>query len=404
MRLHRGPRLPLVLGLLMAACQGGGGGGGAGGGGPQGPGADYRPCGDQAVWYHVTPFGNTPEDILAIEPLGHVIAPGHTWPSDHLYLTPRTPASPQPVRAPGDIRVWQVDVLTHQHANGPRYTDYSLRFSPCRELQGFFHHVHALVHPALLAAVAGGRGDCTEMTFENGEYQSYCRNDTAIDVLGGEMLGTASGPGVQANIDFGAYDTRTPTLGFANPHRVSESVDQARFDYLHVVCPLDAFEPDTRAALTARLGGISSTQSGLGLTPRTLGPLCGTTMQDLPGTAQGIWALEGQGGIADVSRHLALVHDNFDPTRGVLASGGGPVGIRQSRFVPAADGVVNRDFSAVVWKGDGSDAVHCYDLVGATSQGSVMLQLTSATSLQAEYRPAGCTAPAQFVAPATYRR
>jgi hypothetical protein len=218
------------------------------------------------------------------------------------------------------------------------------------------------------------------------------------------VLGSAGGPGVQANIDFGAYDTRT-TLAFANPGRVSEDVAHPRFDYLHVTCPLDAFDPDTGAALAARLGGITSVQNMLTLAPRTVAPACGTIMQDVPGTAQGIWALEGKAGISDVDRHLTLVHDNFDPARAVLASGGGPLGIHESRFVPRPGGVVDRDFAAVVWRGDGSDAVHCYDLVGGpATTGSVIVQMIAADGLQAEYRTTPCGASAAFTTPVIYRR
>jgi hypothetical protein len=406
----RSARMAVWVGVsasLVAGCHGDGGDSG----GPEGPGRDFRPCGDQAVWYHSTPLGVSPSDILAIEPLGHVIAPGHTWPADHVYLTPRRPGdgTSLPVRAMGAMRVWQIDVNTHQYVTGPRYTDFSIRFSPCREIEGFFHHVQALVHPALLAALAADEAAvCHETTFDNGEFQGSCKHRMAVDLTEGEVLGMAGGPGVQGNIDFGAYDTRT-SLAFANPARVSEDVAHPRFDYLRVVCPLDAFDPVTREALSSRLGALSSVQNTVALAPRTAEPACGTIMQDVPGTAQGIWALDGQAGIADVGRHLALVHDNFDPRRAVLASGGGPLGIHETRFLPRPDGLVDRDFAAVVWGGprgaDGAETIYCYDLVsGPNHAGSLILQMTAADSLRAESRTAGCTAPLAFTAPVIYRR
>jgi hypothetical protein len=408
-----GDRKSLPAAMLLTVALAGACGGGAADekGGPAGPGADFPSCGAEPVWYHTTPFGQTEADILAIEPLGHIIAPGHTWPSDHLYLTPVAGvAAPLPVRAPGPVRVWQIDVLTHQYVNSPRFTDYTIRFSPCRELQGYYHHVKTLVHPALLAALAAAdkKQACSESTFENGEYQGYCKHSVRVDIAEGEVLATATGPGFQNNIDFGAYDMRAPLQGFANPARISSGNGQASFDYLHVACPLDAFAPTLRAALTAKLGGLGSSTSGTtGLVPRTAAPTCGTIMQDLPGTAQGIWARDGQGGIADSGQHLALVHDNFDPGRAVLASGGGPLGIRQSAFVPRPAGVVNRDFAAVGFQGGGADLIYCYEVVAsgaAPGGGSVLLQMTSASSLQAEYRAGDCTAPAVFAAPVTYRR
>jgi hypothetical protein len=379
-------RLSLAL-LALAGCGDHGGGGLA----PEGPG-DYRSCGGTAVWYGTAPI--PPADLVNIEPLGHVIAPGHTWPSDHVYLNLRPGGPETPVRAPGSARVWQLAVNTHRYVGGELYTDYTLRFSPCRELEGYFHHVKRLSHAALLALAAGPFDRCDEHSADNGEYQKSCTRHVGVDVAEGDVLGVVGGGPPSVNIDFGAYDTRIAPLGFANPARVSESPAMPRWDYLRVVCPLDAFAPAPRGSLEALLGAWTGT-----LQPRRAEPRCGTVMQDVPGTAQGIWASAGFAGPWDNAHQLALVRDNFDPARLILATGGGPLGIHERRFAPRDAGLVDRDFADVRFVA-GNHPVHCYDVpsTGASPGGRLLVALEAATILRAEVQAGGCAGDLSFTA------
>ncbi len=345
--------------------------------GPHGPGAGFRPCGSTEVWYHTSPLGSSADDIASIEPLGHIFVPGHTWPSDHIYINLPPSATSLPVRAPGAVRVWELSELTHRYVGGPLYTDYTLRFSPCAELEGYFHHVRKLVNPELVALASAPFENCSEFTAENGEYQKYCSRQIKVDVPEGEILGEVGGP-LSMTFDFGAYDTRIPPLAFVNPRRFSES-DRPSWDYLRTVCPLDAFESTLRSALSKKIS-------------RTAAPVCGTIMQDLAGTAQGSWASAGYKSPSDISNQLALVHDNFDPTFAVLATGGGPVGIHYLRFKPKSDGLVDRDFLSVIYK-VGDNPIYCYNLPPGNDQGGrVILQMTSATALKAELQQGQCSA------------
>ena len=64
---------------------------------------------------------------------------------------------------------------------------------------------------------------------------------------------------------------------------------------------------------------------------------------------------------------------------------------------------MDRDFAAVVFRDDGDNPIYCHALAFSATSGSVLLQMLSARSLRAEYRPASCTEPVLFVAPVTYQ-
>ena len=240
--------------------------------------------------------------------------------------------------------------------------------------------MRTLVNPELVALASAPFENCTEFTTENGEYQKYCSRKVSIDVQEGEILGEVGGP-LSTTFDFGAYDTRVPPLKFINPRRFSEN-ERPSWDYLHTVCPLDAFDITLRDALTQKIS-------------RTAVPVCGSIMQDIDGTAQGIWAGDGYKDQSDISKQLALVHDNNGPTFAVLATGGGPIGIRYLRFMPEPEGFIDRDFSEVVYRRKGVNSVYCYDLPPAVDPGGrILIQMTSATSLKAEFQPNRCFASA----------
>jgi hypothetical protein len=153
------------------------------------------------------------------------------------------------------------------------------------------------------------------------------------------------------------------------------------------ICPVDYFEAATRSGLEARLGRSD------GKEPRTAEPRCGTVMQDLPGTAQGIWYLAGTVDEGPEDPHLALVHDNVDPTVATFSVGTSIPGLasRVYPFRPKTSGLVNRDFGAIAADG----RVYCFHSTagipnwrssgGSLARGSIVLvALTSATTLRIE--------------------
>jgi hypothetical protein len=213
-----------------------------------------------------------------------------------------------------------------------------------------------------------------------------------LPVSGGDLLGTGG------LVDFGPIeDTRFQMTGFINP---------SRHDLNRGFCPVNYFVPSLKAAYTAILG----VNNGSTFIPRTLPPLCGTVVQDIPGTVQGDWYYPGAPNIPE-NPQLALIHHSLDPSTGTFSVGTSVPGFGGSHdFIPktAADGTrINYDFGLVT-----DNQIYCYDTLridfnwgagGADPQLTgriVLLQMTDANldQLKIELRNtgAGCAAAAPW--------
>ncbi len=204
-----------------------------------------------------------------------------------------------------------------------------------------------------------------------------------IEVQAGELIGTAGDDGNLA-LDFGIRDSRITPLEYANPSRLFSN--QSGFDQFHLACAIDYYPPDKRDQLLARLGDY------FGERPRTIEPICGEVEQDEPGTAQGKWYRAGTAvELSPEDPHLALVHDNVDPSRGVFSVGTSVPGLGPNAwfFAPQPSGGVNRDFSQVTADG----TIYCYEPVGRSGRPPssplvILLQMTSDITLRIEKRDA----------------
>jgi hypothetical protein len=327
--------------------------------------------------------------LSGIVPLGNLLPGAHTFPTDHLYVYVATGGGPRPVYpllAPG--RGWITAVGSTQKTGQPA-PDYQLTFAPCAEVELTFAHVVSLA-PSLASALSSescSRYDTGGLTV------TQCWANVAVAVSAGDTLGSASG------FDLGAYDSRD-TGPVANPARYP-SYDHRR----HTVCPLDYFDPSDAASYAAHLGAFD------GSVQRTIAPLCGTIFQDAAGTAQGVWYKPGAPPIPE-DPHLALVHDNVNPTLGVFSSGTSVAGIvdRTYPFTPTSSGLVNRDFDQVTADGN----LYCYDgfpTGGGPGLGIVLLSMPDATTLRIEHQDGGTSGdcgnggqPRAFAAPTTFVR
>jgi hypothetical protein len=291
-------------------------------------------------------------------PLGNLNPPGHTFPTDHVYLYAVAGAPPSAVVAPG--HGWIVGVQTHDSPTPlPAYSDYTLTLAPCDAVRLVFMHVSRL--DSSLAARVGTGGHCSEYD-TGGRHYRNCDQQTGIEVAAGEALGEADG-----TLDFGAQDTRAPALTWVTPGRI-------RDEQRHVVCPLDLFDHAVRGSLYARLGSYD------GARLRTVEPRCGELAQDLAGTAQGLWYRRGAPDSPE-DPHLALVHDNVDPSVPVFSVGTSLLGLGSGvfTFTPASAGLVNRDFGDVV-----PGSTYCWDLSNFYDRfalGRLLVDFTSVGSI-----------------------
>jgi hypothetical protein len=328
-----------------------------------------------------TPYTVSPIELATtfyLEPLGHMAGVGgHLFPTDHIYFyvpkaTATTPTTN--IYAPGDMTIYQVASSEYLNAV-PRFTDYTIRFSPCQGLTGFYYHVGAL--SADLQAKIGSINQSCFMYPDNSIY--YCNASVAIKVNAGDLLGTITGRVGHSftTLDLGSYDRNQPALSFISPARHYQ-------DELYTRCPLEPFQEPLKSLLSVRLGKYD------GSVFRTIPPVCGEIMQDLPGTAQGLWYVPGtpQSTVQDISPHLALVHDNVVPTTGVFSVGNsmsasGLTGT-QYFFQPTATGVVNLDFNLVT----SNSTVYCYENFQNLFNSIILLQLPTSTTLKIEKQTA----------------
>ncbi|MEK6542984.1 MAG: hypothetical protein AABZ44_00905, partial [Elusimicrobiota bacterium] len=148
-------------------------------------------------------------DFLGIAPLGNLNPTGHTLPTKHLYFC-GVAGSTATIYFPADARL----TLIAQSENLTlSTTDYSLNFSPCKELGAYFLHVLTLDNG--WASQIGSFSGCSTYT-TGGQTYRYCSKNVSIDVSAGQVVGTAK---FQACWDFGVRDSRIASLGFVNPAR-----------------------------------------------------------------------------------------------------------------------------------------------------------------------------------------
>lgn len=348
-------------------------------------------------------------DLLGIVPLGNMAPPQHTFPTQHLYFFIRragpdptdfnSPPAIVPVFAPG--RIWLTSVATSEHLSAsPPFTDYSFSFQPCRQFQAYFIHVQSLTDSLLEEIGAFDVGRCNSYS-TGGESFRRCEKRVAIEMQAGEQIGTTGRTGQNA-LDFGAYDGRVAPLEYANPSRHRSAPDG--FDQLHVVYAIDYYRPDVGDELRSRLGVHSQGR------PRTVQPVCGEVEQDRPGTAQGKWYRLGVAESFPEDPHLALVHDNVDPTIGAFSIGASFPGLGSGvyHFTPQDSGRVNLDFGGV--SADGGR--YCYDALSVrggpvTPPRTIILELTTDESLRIEAQDAAAcgSGPWTFLSdPAEFER
>jgi hypothetical protein len=331
------------------------------------------------------------EDIISLIPLGNLNPPSHTFPTDHIYISMRRSDINDPASTPAEVELfapgnaWITSVVVFEHlSSDPPFTDYAIRFSPCHQFEAYFMHVSSL-SPELLDRIGPPQEANCRQYSTGGSLYNYCEHrGLRIEIEEGEVIGSAGGRAWPNALDMGAIDARLPPLAYANPERLDSN--PSGLDFYHVACPVDYFAEDVRSQMMAMFGDW---EGGI---RRTIEPVCGEVMQDIPGTAQGKWYLRGTIESFPEDPHLALVHDNKVPTRAVFSVGTSVPGLDSStyRFDPNFEGSFNLDFSQVT----PGEMIYCYSGF-VTRSGSpdtraghrLLLQLTSESILRIEAQP-----------------
>ena len=316
------------------------------------------------------------DELREITPLGNLGPPGHTLPTEHMYLhisAGGTTSRTIPLRAPGEIYITDVVLNPSGEPSG----ESTIRFALCRDVFGYFNHVKIL-SDELSSVIADI--ECEAWTVNPG---NVCAKRLLYKVSPGTVLGEVGH--LQGNFDFGVFDYRT-RLDYVNLWRYGDPDANGLYRprSLYIVCPLDLYDSDTRSALYDKVA-------------RSAEPVCGTVMQDIPGTLQGNWFQTEAGADTEWNALLAFVYDNHDPSKAVISIGGVFTDPSKWEFTPDDSGLTNRKFSDVTPDGN----IYCYD-EGQT--GRILVQLASETELQIEHQKGSCSPDLQFNDPTTYWR
>jgi hypothetical protein len=307
--------------------------------------------------------------ITGITPLGNLNPPGHTFPTPHMYFNIIKRNEQINLYSPGNITITQISSYEY-----PKYTEYSIYLSSCKELSFYFYHVSSLSKK--LKDQLKEPEHCEEYG-EDENKNKHCYYDVNIEVKAGELLGTTGSDKEQSSLDFGARDERLD-LEYNNKRR---SLPE------NVACPLDYFKPNLKQKLYDK-------------TERTIEPICGTVYYNIPNTAQGTWFLENSKDSFTEEPHLALVPHNHNPEDFIISLGKSlPDTESQAYFIEPKPGLSNTAFNKIK-----PGTIHCYE---TTYENLVfIIQLMNSNTLQIEkLNKKHCSkGPWKFTNPTTFER
>ena len=364
--------------------------------------APEAPCVDRPL----TALPIARANLAGTVPLGHINVPEHTIPTDHVYLLLpgySDGASPSvPLSSPGDLKLFRVTRTRYDVVGDTEsYSDWGLVFSVCdgRELR--FGHV-STVSDEIVEATTGATERCNSYGYDARQFE-YCsfelydtweRLDVRVIFEEGDPICTLGGlttPNTQ--LDVWAYDYNLGPMAFIN-------LDRQPSDAQHAVCGFDWFVEDLRLLMY----GMRQELSGR-VADAAIG--CGTIVQDLPGTAKGIWytVQEVQGDWMD---NLALVDDNTRSDHQLIAVASTLTDASDWIFKKTTSGRINLDFAKV----EAGSGIYCYHEFTADSRTNrsasainrLLVDVSSSEVLTIELQSGSCTGNDAFSSPTKYQR
>jgi hypothetical protein len=310
------------------------------------------------------------KNISSIIPLGALSPPSHVFPTDHIYFVlPRSDGADRPhivsVYSPGDLIITSIRATEHVNAGITDFV-FFLKSRKRSEVSVMFIHISSL-NDDLFGDISNYRNWAVNAEYSTGDeiYRTWSRS-CEIEVSAGDIIGTAGGNPGQWALDLGVYDEKFLPDQVANIDRWSD------VRYLHSVCPLDYYvEGTVRESLFSLVQGKE--ESGIQM-------MCGSILQDIRGTAQGCWFLEGVDETYPEDPHLALVSSNIDPNQLVLSVGRSIKGLdsRRYEFYPTDLGLINRDFKDITSDGN----IYGFEIIGF--DGIILLKMHESSTLWIE--------------------
>jgi hypothetical protein len=289
-----------------------------------------------------TQFDNEMFDIEEIEtiiPLGNFNPPGHTFPTEHMYVKFNETSSMR-VYAPGNMKVTYLGSKEYSGEGTEGYTDYDITMQFCDDIS--MHLMHMQLDSELLSKSSDENKWCRSYETHNSKIK-MCQYDTEFWIDAGTLLGT-SGNTQHNNLvfDIGVKDNRV----------TNEFIDkEVNAHFLNSVCPFEYFSDEIRQEMEAKAGGWGDNLENI-IEP------CGEIMFDIHGTAQGSWVKEGTVRNSDTlydEHGLGLFYDNIFQDELIISSSS--EGGYSYRFQPSDEGLVNRSFSSIIVDGN----IYCYE-------------------------------------------
>jgi len=374
--------------------------------------SNVKPCSAQSA---LTKYFISAKEYDHIVPLGSVSPPNHSIPNERIYFILKKIAGgsslPARIKSPGDITLNMIRSNTFMKDGKTVYSDYSMDITPCEGKSLYFGHFSALDNSIQdLVGTKGGWDKCFDQPLREGSFFHRCNKVMNYALGTDDNLGTAGGKDAPISVfALGSYDLNTKPLPYVNPARY-------RDDQLHIICPLDLFVPAVKSTYEAKLGSNKK--------QRTVQPLCGKTMQDSAASLQGNW-FYGTDFRPDVPENwpkgLSFIHDNVDPSTGVIVAGGFVSDALTMNIAPKHAGTLNRDFNEVTADGkiycfegaahktparnDAALVLENFDEEAGNGEAAHFLtQLTDENTLKIEFQKGDCGKDFNFREPKTYVR
>ncbi|MFC2034672.1 hypothetical protein ACFLUJ_00910 [Chloroflexota bacterium] len=274
------------------------------------------------------------ENIVSIVVLGNLNPPGHVFPTDHIYFYISRQEKINLTKeivlySPGTLNVTKVNAIEHLQAG---ITDYSIELQKGESLHIRLGHVSSLAEDVFGDTTSFQTWEMTNEYSTGDETYRWWSKEHNITLEAGQVIGKVGGNPNQWALDLFLYDLEKTQQNIANPERWTKSW------YLHGVDPLSYYEDNP---VFEQLLELVDREMSVGERPPY-----GSVLQDIPGTAQGCWFLEGVNETYPEDPHFALVHDNIRPKFAIISVGNSIRNLQAEtyNFIPQESGLLNRDF------------------------------------------------------------
>jgi len=339
------------------------------------------------------------DELAGLTPLGNLNPPQHTFPVDHIYFAsyPKNGSDQRvAVYAPGEITITGITEISARDDSGNLLKrTYATDYVVCPGVVIAVAGYNSLV-PGLLNSLVNTNASCKE-AFKHNTYETQCSYAVKYLMRAGEQIGWVRNEDFDDNIEIWAMDHN------AEPRADVDFGWYGSPTFAWAFCFFDLYNGSLKEGYDAKFSRYDKHTDTF--IPRTVEPVCGQIVQDVPGTVQGDWFYGPKENGQDYTNNLALVHDNLDPGIAVVSVGGIVSKDGKMMFFPRHAGFINREFSEIMADG----GTYCFQdedrlSGGYLIPGKFIARLMDDHTLQIEHQDGDCSGTEEFLNPFTYHR